>query len=195
MEHYPCGHPCVPRNRGTKECKACLWARVYAKDNPYGLTDRREIADARFIEITKLRDCKGCGKTIPEHRRYSAIFCSKTCRQKTEKARLRGVDNKKAAWEHVQRVNGATEIVQRKEIAERDLWVCYLCREPIPTAAIKGDPDYLNIDHVFPVSLGGRFEPVNYGATHARCNVKKGNKPDEASYDKFKDNLMSQLSA
>lgn len=45
---------------------------------------------------------------------------------------------------------------------------CYLCGKPI--ISIK---DY-NIDHVYPLSRGGKDIPSNWAMAHKKCNEEKG---------------------
>ena len=45
---------------------------------------------------------------------------------------------------------------------------CYLCGK-----LIEKEKDF-NLDHVMPLSRGGRNEPSNWRATHKTCNAEKG---------------------
>lgn len=56
------------------------------------------------------------------------------------------------------------------EIARRDSWICGICGKKI-----KSFKD-LEIDHIQPVSLGGRDDPSNLRATHWWCNASRSNK-------------------
>jgi len=52
------------------------------------------------------------------------------------------------------------------KLKERDGAVCYLCNLPLGTD--------ISIDHVVPISKGGKDDMENYKLTHAKCNLKKG---------------------
>jgi 5-methylcytosine-specific restriction enzyme A len=57
----------------------------------------------------------------------------------------------------------------RAAVIERDGWVCQICGGPIP----DGD---LHIDHIRPVSRGGRNSLSNLQAAHSTCNLKKSDR-------------------
>lgn len=66
--------------------------------------------------------------------------------------------------------------------AWRDLWheritkhqcYCYLCEKPITK-----QKDF-SLDHVIPLSRGGRDEESNWQPSHKECNWEKGSLTDE----------------
>ena len=57
----------------------------------------------------------------------------------------------------------------RDRVIERDGLVCGLCGDDVE----EGD---MHIDHVRPVSKGGKNELGNLQVAHARCNLRKGNR-------------------
>lgn len=59
------------------------------------------------------------------------------------------------------------EPVSRLSVADRDEWVCGICRMPVP---IEGDWE---IDHVVPLCHGGRHRYANVQLAHALCNSRK----------------------
>lgn len=69
--------------------------------------------------------------------------------------------------------NAEIEDFTRLEIADRDGWVCQICRKPISRTASWPDPRSLSIDHVVPLSAGGAHSRVNCQASHLRCNLSK----------------------
>jgi hypothetical protein len=55
--------------------------------------------------------------------------------------------------------------------------ICYLCGDEIDVSIDDHhDPMYLNIDHIVPISRGGRHTWDNVAPTHKRCNESKGAK-------------------
>lgn len=58
----------------------------------------------------------------------------------------------------------------RQRVAERDRWRCHRCGEPIDPRLKKPDPMALAIDHIVPLSQGGRDDETNLAAMHAGCN-------------------------
>lgn len=64
------------------------------------------------------------------------------------------------------------------KIYRRDLHVCYLCTELVPRAQAS-------VDHVIPLSKGGKDDETNYKLAHVKCNAEKGNMTLE-DYKRFK---------
>jgi 5-methylcytosine-specific restriction endonuclease McrA len=60
--------------------------------------------------------------------------------------------------------------VDREEIYKRDNAICGLCGEFVPW-------DLFEIDHIVPLSRGGRHIAVNVQVSHGRCNRRKHDKP------------------
>ena len=70
-----------------------------------------------------------------------------------------------------------------RRILEKNNYVCGVCRKslencPFPTPEMGGKiPDNcITIDHVIPLSEGGKNIDENLRPAHANCNVKKGSK-------------------
>lgn len=55
----------------------------------------------------------------------------------------------------------------RRQIMERDLGVCQICRRPCA-------PDDIHVDHIQPVAQGGLTVLENLQVTCSRCNLAKG---------------------
>lgn len=61
----------------------------------------------------------------------------------------------------------------RKQIMERDNYTCQICGKYMP------DEIGLQIDHIVPVSRGGKTVPSNLRVLCSKCNGHKGNRRDE----------------
>lgn len=61
----------------------------------------------------------------------------------------------------------------RKQIMERDNYTCQICGKYMP------DEVGLQIDHIIPVSRGGKTLPSNLRVLCNKCNGHKGNRRDE----------------
>ena len=55
------------------------------------------------------------------------------------------------------------------EIADRDGWVCHICRQTVL-------PEQASLDHVIPISKGGPHTRDNVKLAHLLCNQRKGNR-------------------
>lgn len=67
----------------------------------------------------------------------------------------------------------AAEVYTAKQVAQRDLWICQLCRGPIDSAVKHPDPGSLAIDHILALIKGGADNLTNVWATHKFCNQRK----------------------
>ncbi|MDC7116146.1 HNH endonuclease [Corynebacterium amycolatum] len=65
------------------------------------------------------------------------------------------------------------ENVHRDEVLNRDGWRCQICGKKIPKTAVYPDPLSPSVDHVVPLSLGGKHEMKNVQAAHLICNALK----------------------
>lgn len=70
------------------------------------------------------------------------------------------------ARRHLVRAGGGDRIDPRS-IFERDEGICGICKQPVP-------PDRYEIDHIIPISRGGRHVESNLQTAHVSCNRRKG---------------------
>lgn len=70
------------------------------------------------------------------------------------------------ALRRVREFQGFVEPVSRVEVAKRGNWLCGICRKRLGKR--------FHIDHIIPLSKGGKHEMGNVQATHAKCNLRKG---------------------
>ena len=59
--------------------------------------------------------------------------------------------------------------VVRHEIIARDRATCWICQRIVPD-------DQIHLDHVIPLSKGGKHEPENVKVACASCNLWKGSR-------------------
>lgn len=85
---------------------------------------------------------------------------------------------KVAEYVHIRRLrqyeNGEYERFSRKEIGERDGWMCGICSSPIDPAARWPDHMSASLDHIVPLSHGGPHTRANSRIAHWICNVRRG---------------------
>lgn len=87
--------------------------------------------------------------------------------------------DKSAACNHRYRArkrDAFVEDVDRSAVLERDGWRCGICGERIPKRAKYPDPQSASIDHVVPLSKGGKHEMRNVQAAHLICNALKSDR-------------------
>ena len=63
-----------------------------------------------------------------------------------------------------------------KAILRKTATVCALCGMPFDKSLKYPNPMSISIDHIMPVTLGGRSTLDNLQATHLICNKEKGKK-------------------
>lgn len=145
------------KNQG--ECKACSAARTaeYRQRNPYQPKSWRPCV------------CRGCGQDFLGNNKQRT-YCSQTCR-----SAFKNRDN----WKHLNNRRARLRAVwvesfDRREIFERDGWICGLCSERVDPAVQHPDPASASLDHVIPIALGGEHSRGNAQLAHLSCNVRKG---------------------
>lgn len=85
-------------------------------------------------------------------------------------------ERRRAAWKaRYAKTRGAVdaEKFDYREIYDRDGWVCGICSEPVDPDLAWPDPMSVSLDHVTPVSRGGRHSRDNAQCSHLTCNVRK----------------------
>lgn len=68
------------------------------------------------------------------------------------------------------------ERVEPCEVFEADGWVCGICQEPVDRNLPWPDPLSPSLDHVVPLSRGGRHAKDNVRLAHLICNTRRGNR-------------------
>lgn len=74
-------------------------------------------------------------------------------------------------------VSAGTAGINWKSVGERDGWFCHLCGKRVK--AVPGgahEPNGANVDHLIPISAGGKHEWSNVAISHRSCNVSRGAK-------------------
>jgi 5-methylcytosine-specific restriction endonuclease McrA len=144
---------------------------------------RRESYEAHPF-VGELFPCEDCGKMIEQHRNGKRRWCPehaaehRRVRENARKAaarraRLRN-DPEWAEKERARVVARGQARFARYRQAVRDKCsdgLCYLCLKPIDF-----DGEEWHVDHVHPRIKGGKDDLSNLKATHARCNLAKGDK-------------------
>ncbi len=60
-----------------------------------------------------------------------------------------------------------------REVFERDGWICGICGDPVDPSLAWPDPMSVSLDHVIPVTKGGKHSRENAQCSHFRCNAQK----------------------
>ena len=105
--------------------------------------------------------CLGCGVLFAA-RLPDQEYCSRECGHLPPKysTRLR------------QMAAQVSPTLRRREVFERDDWVCHICGERVDEAPINRLYG-ASIDHVKPIARGGTHTTDNVKTAHLHCNIKK----------------------
>ena len=141
------------------------------------------------------RTCRFCGETFEAKAANSTVCYAAVCqranlaeqqrafqRAYAEKhgityAHARYPEARRAAFQARRALErGASDAVPivKREVYERDGWVCGICGDPIDPALRFPDPGSATLDHRRPLSRGGSHTLDNVQAAHLTCNASKG---------------------
>lgn len=71
------------------------------------------------------------------------------------------------------------QLIDRDKIGERDGWACGICSLRVDSSLPWPDPSSASLDHVIPLSRGGRHIESNVQISHLYCNTVRGARPLE----------------
>jgi 5-methylcytosine-specific restriction endonuclease McrA len=144
-----------PGNSSCKKQYDILKAKKYAENH-------RD----RINELQRIRYYKDVAKSRRKHRDY------KNSRKEESAAIGRRYRNKKKN----NTIGYVSEPYTKKEIGDRDNWICHLCGEIIEEG--KYPPRHARastIEHIIPISKGGVDTKYNVKIAHYGCNASKNN--------------------
>ncbi len=146
-------------------CKVCKAQFTSLRDNTlYCSPDCRRKGKRDKLIIKKnipisYYHCLNCGKEFKK-RVHNQIFCSKECQKIIIKQRyLDSFNNPHSYLPHLK---------LRFEIFKRDNFTCQYCGRNVREDGIK-----LNIDHIIPISKGGKTIVSNLVTSCKECNAGK----------------------
>ena len=82
----------------------------------------------------------------------------------------------KSARRRAAKRDPAAELVHTDVVGDRDGWRCGICRRRVDRALPYPAPRSKSLDHVVPLSEGGRHTYANCRLAHLECNLTRGNK-------------------
>lgn len=128
--------------------------------------------------IGTIRDCLFC-QTPFSPSKNPQVYCFPRCRGAADIERNREAYHRRNA-ERRARERGAAvgEPFTRKQVLDRDGWICQLCLAPIDWDLTGRGRFAPAVDHIVPLSKGGRHSLDNVWAAHAGCNATKQDRTD-----------------
>lgn len=159
-----CGRPVQSGDRDAKRparCRPCAQAKPSANTRGKLRKDGKPRGSG-----PQIWSCERCGDDWERESCRGQVprWCPK-CRH------MAGFERRRA------RIAGAfVADVNRTRVFEADGWRCHLCGMLIDRSQKAPDRMSASIDHVIPLSRGGKHEPSNCRAAHLGCNAKKSNR-------------------
>jgi len=164
-------------------------------------TDRTcDVCFSRFISSGGTKRCSPeCSTTAKAHARQkwpvnacllnvrSCVACSApfilrrettgASRRKCNACTVPEVDRLRARRAARRNAVAAGEIIRLADVAHRDGDRCQLCRRKVDMRRAHPDPMSPSLDHIIPLSEGGKHAMSNVQLAHLRCNMSKGARP------------------
>lgn len=167
---------------GTSKCPRCEKVRIQ-KAHEKAEQERKAKAEQRqFAKISnmkcaqmKLQVCAYCGKLFVQTG-YRTKFCTDVCLKKSNNAitkdrRVRKINS-----------NERDNDITLERLYQRFGGVCAICggvcdwnNFHVIDGTFIADNNYPSIDHIMPLSKGGKHKWSNVQLAHRICNTKKGN--------------------
>lgn len=184
-----CGISFIARSPNQKSCRGpnCRYGRegAWRQANPScrhcgkPITGRTRLfcdiyctrKSAFKVKPLKTVICPGCNREFKQNRPYQK-YCTKKCLNKT---RWR---NDNHLRRHKARENGDYEIISNDDIYARDAWRCQLCcKKVLKSWRGTSHPRAPELDHIVPLSRGGKHVRTNVQCSCRSCNIAKGDRP------------------
>lgn len=128
--------------------------------------------------IGTTRSCLHCSDVFSPSKNPQ-VYCSKRCRDRADLERNRDQYNRRGAARRA-RVRDADvgERFTRREVLDRDGWICQLCLGPIDWNLTGRGRFAPAVDHRIPLNKGGLHALENCQAAHSGCNAAKRDRTD-----------------
>ena len=130
--------------------------------------------------------CPICGESFTPVRRSDGRWtkvCSKYCENirragsnadlAAKNAPRQEINRLNVARKHAARRAAVVERVDRQTVFERDQWKCHVCGDNVDKTLSGRDPMGPSIDHLIPISKGGKTCYANVALAHLSCNSRR----------------------
>lgn len=114
-----------------------------------------------------------CGMAFETTERSLKLYCTRSCRTKASHRGHRYWSKKSRDRREAVR---SGERFQRVDVFERDGWRCQLCGCKCDRKAAWPDAGAASVDHIVPLSVGGKHEMRNVQTAHLGCNWSKNSR-------------------
>lgn len=183
----------IEKTKYQRDCAECgeVFITVYPKkiycssacSHNANLRMKREQWEKEYTPRTFA--CKECGNVVStkcgDTRRE---FCCDTCeavyyrRKEHQTTRHKAFCRESKQRREKQIAAGFVESVSYERLYERDHGICQICGMPVPDDKFADDSWGGTIDHIVPLSRGGKHGQSNCQLTHRICNSLKSDTED-----------------
>jgi 5-methylcytosine-specific restriction endonuclease McrA len=135
------------------------------------------LEKVRRIKDRASASCLTCGCPCGGGKTNPRKYCSKACKAKTEwfKAGRRKQHAKRSA---IERGDKHARSIDPLKVLERDGWKCQICMRQTPKGLRGTYKDNApELDHIIPLSKGGKHEWSNLQCACRACNGRKSDGP------------------
>lgn len=106
---------------------------------------------------------------------YNATYHKGSQRKYDDPEKRRVWLRRRTQWRRALTRDPSADLIDRDEIGERDGWRCGICRRKVDSTLAYPHPRSPSLDHIVPLSLGGRHVRENVRIAHLSCNVRRSN--------------------
>ena len=147
--------------------------------------ETKQRREKRSIERTRI--CQMCGKSfVWDSTNRDQIYCSKKCSGLKPNSswflrkypKTESLEKEKLRCKKRHELISRGEPINRQAIFERDGWICQLCGKPVDPELKWPNIMSASLDHIMPLSLGGKHTTENVQLTHLGCNSRKSGAHD-----------------
>ena len=120
--------------------------------------------------------CKRCATSFRYPKEYGAVkFCSALCRvayyKITDGPELKGCGKRYSKKRRLIMAKG--DKIDPYVVYTHFNWICYICGTHIDPDRVGSDPGSATLDHIVPLSRGGKHTWDNVAPAHLCCNELK----------------------
>lgn len=164
------------RQDGHVACKECQRRKIEAqkqkqKQKQQADAARKEMSRAAHAFHNKkqlgMHFCEGCGAPLFSAKR---TYCEDCARD-----RVRKYSNVKKERRRVSAMTAMSGQITARSLYERDGGVCWLCGGLCDINADPNANEYPSVDHIVPISKGGKDTWDNVRLAHRQCNSMRFN--------------------
>lgn len=180
IRHKPCGAIVRKSSQSVRKgrniiCEHCreIEREEEEKEKEKQKRIREEVKEfnkpVKKVECISAQVCRVCGSLFFDQKRK---YCSEECSERNMKHR----SNMRKQRRSQQAKTPESYQITLESVYEKDGGICWICGGRCDLTADPNANNYPSVDHVFPISRGGKDQWSNVRIAHRLCNSLKGAK-------------------